>query len=301
MELLSLIRQEFALIFLFLAILTLFDTDLGKINRKILFTFFMISVILSHYSTAFVGLGMTVPILLIPFFKHLFLEKKFKLINFDVLAVLGFFSYIWYFVIAKAQAHTATKVIAKSSGSVANETAKAAVNKTFENTIPSVYGMGIDSIPKLISVIVNDAIFLTIGIGLIATILGFIAVFLEFDTLEKYKKNILFKFVKQFNKYKDNRLFKFVKGFKKYKVNIPLEFVLGAILSTALLALFILIPYFSNAYGASRIFLTCLVFLAPMFELGERNNIIKKTKIDIFYWLTHSGSVYRVNTLKLLS
>lgn len=282
MELLSLIRQEFALIFLFLAILTLFDTDLGKINRKILFLVFMISVILSHYSTAFVALGMTIPILLIPFFKNLLLERRVKLINFDVMAVLGLFSYLWYFVVAKAQSNTATKVIAKSSGSVAGETAKTAVNKTFENTIPSVYGMGIDSIPKLISVIVNDAVFLIIGIGLLATVLGCVAVFLEHKTFQNYK---------------DNALLVFIKRFKKYKKNMPFEFVLGAILSTGLLALFIIIPYFSNAYGASRIFLTCLVFLAPMFVIGgiAIARMLKKPKIDIVILVILIVSLFTVS------
>ncbi|HHX99984.1 MAG TPA: DUF2206 domain-containing protein, partial [Methanothermobacter sp.] len=107
-ELLSLIRQEFALIFFFLAVLVLFDSDLSNRNKKILFSVFMFSVIVSHYSTAFVGLAMTVPIILIPFIKKLFNDKKIKPINFDMLAFLGLFSYIWYFVVAKAQARTAT-------------------------------------------------------------------------------------------------------------------------------------------------------------------------------------------------
>lgn len=269
MELLSLIRQEFGLIFFFLAVLVLFDTDMGKINKKILFLVFMISVILSHYSTAFVGLGMTVPILLIPFLKSLLFEKKVKFANFDILVVLGVFSFIWYFIIARAQSNTATRVIAKSTGSVTGGTAGTAVNKTFENTIPSVFGMGIDSIPKLISVLVNDTIFLTIGIGLIAVVLGCIAVLLGHKLLKKYEEKIPFN--------------KFIKGFEAYKDNIPFEFILGAIISTALLVLFIATPYFSHAYGASRIFLTCLVFLAPMFVIGGIliAKIIRKPKLDI--------------------
>lgn len=270
-ELLSLIRQEFALIFFFLAVLVLFDTaDLSNRNRKILFTIFMLSVIVSHYSTAFIGLAMTIPILLIPFIKKLLFEKKIKLKNFDTLTFLGVFSYIWYFIVANAQSRTAIRALKISTGSKTNNSTinnatnttnttnltnatnatKDVVVNTRENTIPAVFGIGVDSIPQMISVLVNDAIFLTIGVGLLAALWEYFASFA---------------------------------GYKKYKKKIPFEFVVGSMISAVLLGLFIVIPFFSKAYGAHRIFLTSLVFLGPMFVIGVLKiaKTIRKPKLDI--------------------
>ncbi len=75
-ELLGIVRQEFAFLFFFLAVMVLFDSKLGDRNKKILFIVFMISVVLSHYTSAFIGLALTVPILLIPFLKSLCYEKR---------------------------------------------------------------------------------------------------------------------------------------------------------------------------------------------------------------------------------
>ena len=273
-ELLSLIRQEFALIFFFLAVLVLFDKELGNTNKKILFIIFMLSVIVSHYSTAFIGLAMTVPILLIPPIKKLLCEKKIKLTNFDILTILGLFSFLWYFIVAQAQSRTLTRALRISTGSssnasnvtnttntinatnftnvtnATNSTNGIVVNNSRENTIPAVFGIGVDSIPQLISVLVNDAIFLTIGIGLLAAMWEYFSSFV---------------------------------GYKKYKDKIPLEFVVGSVISAVLLALFIVIPFFSKAYGAHRIFLTSLVFLAPMFIIGVLKiaKTIRKPNLDL--------------------
>lgn len=242
-ELLCLVRQEFAFMFFFLAIMVLFDHKLGDANRKILFVVFMLSVVVSHYTSAFIGLALTVPILLTPFLKSLLFEKKIKLINFDVLAVLGFLSFIWYFIVSNAQKDSVISTAAKSTGSVSGGAVGTVTHTKTDTTILSVFGMRIESIPQLISVIVNDAIFLVIGIGLITALLGY----------------------------------------KYYKDKIPFEFIVGSIMSTVLLVIFISFPYFSHVYGASRIFLECLVFLAPMFVIGgiKIAKTIKRPKLDV--------------------
>ncbi len=261
-ELLCLIRQLFGLMFFFLAVMVLFDTELNSLNKKVLYVVFMVSVILSHYSTAFVGLVMTIPILLIPSIKGLLVEKRIKLTNFDILGFLGVFSYVWYFIVAKAQSKSATRALriskesttnitnATNATNTTNATGTNVITHTRENTIPAVFGVGVDSIPQIISVLVNDLVFITIGIGLIATLWEYLSSFL---------------------------------GYKKYESKIPLGFIVGAVISASLLVLFIVIPFFSQAYGAHRIFLTSLVFLAPMFVMGviKISRTIKKPKWDL--------------------
>jgi len=260
-ELSGIIRQEISFIFFFLAVLVLFDTDITKTTKKCLFVTLMLSVVISHYTTAFVGLFLTVPILLTPFFKGLLLEKKIKLTNFDVLIVLGGLSFLWYFLVSKAQSNMAIRALAKTSGSVTGGSAGIAVNTTKEDTVLSVAGVGLDSISQIISVIINDAIFLVIAIGVITVLLGYIL-----------RHNY-------------------------YKNKIPFEFVLGSILSAFLLVLFVVIPYFSNAYGASRIFIQCLVFLAPMFVIGgiKIAKTIRKPKLDVVVLIILLISLFSVS------
>lgn len=252
-ELLGMARQEFAFLFFFLAVLILFDTDLTKKTKKILFLVFMLSVVLAHYSTAFVGLIMTVPILLIPFIKALVYEKKLKLTNFDILGILGILSLLWYFFAARSQMATAVSVVAKSSGSLTG----VAVDSTRESTVLAVFGIGLKSTPQIISALVNDAIFLTIGIGLITVLLGY----------------------------------------KYYKDKISPEFIVACIISTSLLVLFVVIPSISNDYGASRLFAQCLVFLAPIFVIGGMKiaKTIKKPKWDVFILIILLISLFTVS------
>ena len=67
--LLGCIRQEIAIIFFFLAIMILFDKELNKSSRKILFLIFMFSIVVSHYTTSYVSFILILPILLFPFLK----------------------------------------------------------------------------------------------------------------------------------------------------------------------------------------------------------------------------------------
>ena len=56
----ALIRQETAFIFYFLALLIFFDTTISKKVRLILFSIFSVSLIVSHYSTAYVWVAILV-------------------------------------------------------------------------------------------------------------------------------------------------------------------------------------------------------------------------------------------------
>lgn len=253
-ELLGIVRQEFAFLFFFLAVLILFDKEIGKNTKKFMFGFFMILVVLAHYTTAFFGLVMTIPVLLIPFLRALFIEKKIKLINFDVLAILGVLSFLWYSIVAKSQMNSAIGVVAKSGGSL---TGVAVESATRESTILAIFGIGLKSAPQTISALVNDAIFLTIGIGLIAVLIGY----------------------------------------NHYKEKISLEFIVASVVSTILLALFVIVPNFSNDYGPSRLFAQCLVFLAPFFVMGgiKIAKTIRMPKLDVFILIVLLISLFTVS------
>ncbi|MGZ7109633.1 MAG: DUF2206 domain-containing protein, partial [Methanobacterium sp.] len=70
-ESMAIVRQMISLMFFFLAILVLFDDEIGIKFKKALFLIFMISVVVSHYSTAYMAFIFTMPILALPFLKSL--------------------------------------------------------------------------------------------------------------------------------------------------------------------------------------------------------------------------------------
>lgn len=146
-------------------------------------------------------------------------------------------------MVAQIQAHDAASAL----NNTAMLASQSGLMGARENSVSNVLGMGITSNPQLMSVLVNDAIFLIIGIGLIA---------------------ILWKY-------------------KFYKEKIEIGFRIGCVFSVGLLAAFVLIPQISYEYGATRLFLQCLVLLAPLFVIGsnEITRIIKRPNWNVVLML----------------
>lgn len=156
--LLGAVRQEVAILFFFLAIMVLFAADMSKNTKKILFVIFMSSVIVSHYTTAYISFVLVLPILLMPFFKGLVVDKKLKFTNFDVIVLLFLFILVWYILFAKVQASAGSQVI---------QSTIAGTSLDRGDYVLGVLGIVLKSVPNAISVIVHDLIFVTIGVGLL--------------------------------------------------------------------------------------------------------------------------------------
>jgi len=232
-------RQLVALLFFFLAIFVLFDSEISKNSKKILFIVLIWTVIISHYSTAYVAVTILLPIILLPFFKNL-LQKKFTFKNFDIIILIFAFMLVWYGIFAWIQ-------LAAGSGSINAVGASATTSGFFspdqrDSSVLAIFGIGVKSIPNLISIIANDLIFLTIFIGLLAITIKF----------------------------------------KYYKKKIDLSFIVGIYSFILLLILFIVLPLISKLYGAPRFFLQSLIFLAPVFVFGaeEIAKLVRKPKIS---------------------
>ena len=156
--LLGAVRQEIAILFFFLAIMVLFAADMSKNTKKILFVIFMSSVVVSHYTTAYISFVLVLPILLMPFFKGLIADKKLKFTNFDVIILLFLFIVVWYVLFAKVQASAGTQVIQSTIAGTSSDRG---------DYVLGVLGIVLKSVPNTISVIVHDLIFVTIGVGLL--------------------------------------------------------------------------------------------------------------------------------------
>lgn len=138
-------------------------------------------------------------------------------------------------IYAKVQFNAAGDVVAATAG-VAGASGLSGGGR--DALVLSVLGIGLKSLPNTISAIVNDAIFLMMGIG----------------------------------------VFAILKERKKYRELLGDKFILGIVLSITILTLFIILPSVSFFYGADRLFFQLLIFTAPLFVIGvmKLSKIIKK-------------------------
>lgn len=238
-------RQLIALLFFFLAIFVLFDTEIDKISKKILLVILIFSIVVSHYTTAYMALAMIVPILFLPFLKSLFgkalRSERLKFTNFDIIFLILVLVFIWYAFVAHVQLSAGTTVInnvASAGGSYAPLS-----KGTTDSMVLNIFGIGLTSIPNAISAFASDAVFLTIFIGLVTIIWRF----------------------------------------KSFKGKLGTEYILGILLSIVLLGLVTFVPMLSINYGAERVFIQTLAFLAPVFVIGgiKIAKLIKIPKMDL--------------------
>ncbi|WP_300426721.1 DUF2206 domain-containing protein [Methanobacterium sp.] len=237
-------RQLVALLFFFLAVFILFDKEIPDKCRKILLILSVWTIIISHYSTAYVALTILLPIIMLPFLKSLvpylknLKNKKIDFKNFDVILLIFVFMVVWYSVFAGIQVEASSGSIEQISSS----TTSGITADSRDASVLAIFGIGVKSIPNLISIIANDLIFLSILLGIVAITLKF----------------------------------------KYYRKKIDFGFILGIYLFILLLIMFIIVPMVSRLYGAPRIFLQSLIFLAPTFIIGldEVAKLLKKVNLS---------------------
>lgn len=232
---LGMVRQEIAFLFFFLAVLVFFDSKMDKTYNKILFIILIISVIVSHYATAYITIFLIYPMLLLPFLKSLvsYIKKNnynigLNFENFDIMVIISIFLALWYYTAAKVQFEASSFV----TGTTLNAAGTTGLNVTKDASVTSIFGIGLKSAPNMLSVVFNDIVFLLIFIGL---------------------TYIIWKYLKSREEV-----------FPQFNSNYLVEILISVIL----LVLFVLLPYLSIAYGAQRLFLQLLIFLGPVFVIG---------------------------------
>ncbi len=244
-SLLGAVRQELAILFFFLTIMVVFDFQINKSAQKVLTVIFIVSTLISHYSTAYVAFVLILPILLLPFFKGLLKDRKLVFTNMDIILISLAFILVWYLLVAKVQFASGAQVIgrtvaASAAGGGGTTSALIATRGAY---VLGVLGVVLKSLPNTISVLVHDVMFATILVGL-------------YTLLRRYRH---------------------------YKDKFGTQFLLGIVISMGLLVLFVALPYISIAYDASRLFFQLIIFLAPIFIIGciTIARWIKKPKWDV--------------------
>ncbi len=276
------VRQEVAVIFFFLAVLVVFDcfgeTKFEKSGvKKFLFLILVSSMVVSHYSTSYVAFALLVPILLLPFLKNLYVERRITIVNFEVLLIYLFVIILWFILYAKVQFLAGSEAIQSTVAATASATGAGGGSIAFESsregTVLSILGIGIRNLPNLIAVLVNDLIFVTIGIGLLTLLV-------KFRKIIKYKTVFIYEGI----------------------TSLDSKLLFAGFLSLILLALFIILPSVSFFYGSDRLFFQLLIFTVPLFIIGTfkiaelLNKIIKKPDLKVALILVLLISLFICNT-----
>lgn len=254
------VRQLIAMFFFFLAVFVLFDTEMDNLSKKILFLILIFSTVLSHYTTAYVAFALIVPILFLPFLKSIYNKlSKYGEIKFTNFdVIIIFFAFVLLWYIVVAKIQLNAGANVIATVSSSGDSGSVLAQGTTDSMVLNIFGIGLTSVPNAISAFVSDAVFLTIFLGLLTLIWRY----------------------------------------KSFKKKIGTGYILGVFISIVLLILVVIVPNLSIHYGAERVFIQTLAFLALVFVIGgiKIAKIIKKPKMDLLILSILLISLFTCNT-----
>ncbi len=154
-------RQEIAVLFFFLAIMTFFESNINGVAKKILLLLFMGSTLVSHYSTAYVTFAIILPLLALSSLKTLIKEHKISFTNWDVILTSMTMLALWYFLFANIQFTAGSQVVGTTVSAI-GQNSQAVVRGSY---VLGILGIVLKSLPNTVSVIVHDVVFASILLG----------------------------------------------------------------------------------------------------------------------------------------
>jgi uncharacterized membrane protein len=232
-------REIIALLLFALVLMVYFDEEINGMSKKILSLIFVFSIVVSHYTTAYVFFILMFGLLLLKFLKNsnmpfAFLKSKKNYgsnISFTFVLLFFAFIYLWYSQVTNTAFNDVIHVMERTSNNLVNFF----VLESRDSSILITLGQGLMNLPNMIRIYTYDLTFIFIGIGTVYSILKCI----------KNNKN-------------------------KY-----LFLLLVAVL---LLTSFAVLPYINSQYGNSRLFLQLAIVLCVPFVIGSKF-IAKKLRL----------------------
>lgn len=157
-------RQEIAMLFFVLAIMIYFDRKMDNLSKTILFIIFMISVIVSHYTTAYIFFIVLLMLKFASLSKSFFgFERTNKPVSVTIIVLFSALIFSWYSQLTEVPFNNGVVFVDCTFSNLG----EFFVEETRDQTTMKIFGVGITSTPTLISTVVHDTIFAFIGIGLI--------------------------------------------------------------------------------------------------------------------------------------
>lgn len=231
-------RTTIAILFFAFSMLVLFSDQINREKRKFIFIIFMISCLLSHYTTTYIFFF----ILLLTYLMINAISFKYRFsknITFTTIVLFFILIFFWYSTETKSSFENSVYFFENTFVSLNN----IFINETMSSSVSPVLGTDLSKkgVAYLINFISNWAAILLIGVGIIASIV-------------KYKE------VAAFEAYSRKAFF--------LEKKIDTEYLIIAIICTGILFLTIVVPYLTQGYEYSRIYAVMVVILAVFFVIG---------------------------------
>jgi len=267
-------RTNTAILFFALAIMFFFSDEIDPVKKKILFIIFMISTIVSHYSTAYLFFflilmcGLAIQTLKR---KYTFKESITPVIIFLFFALIFF----WYGQVTESSFTAGIGFVKQTFTNLGNffilesrGEAAGILGKAF---------IGHEEIPYKIHFVLSWVTFFLIGVGVISAIIKRNKM-ISISMKEKMKKE----------------------SFLKTKFEI--EYFIMMLVCSALLVVMVALPYLGEGYGIQRLYTQVIVILSIIFVIGcmmisrhlKAKSYLMILLILIPYFLCVTGVTYQM-------
>ncbi len=265
-SLIEVMRQGIALIFVGMAILIIFDETFPEIQKKILFIIFIFSIVISHYSTAYILLIVFGVVWVILISKKLILGLYSKnrkksvnslstkiannILSYSIIVLFLLFIFVWYAQLTDT-AFTGSINFIKSTLYNLNLFFLQDITPNQDTLTPlGIVSTFADKITYYIGTLIR-----------LIMLVGIIALFVNY-----YKK--ILKFV---NKIPFSSIIKFPDYLKDKIRSTPEEFIWMILISFVLIFADLLVSYIVSGRGSypiNRLYITLMFFIAPLFVFG---------------------------------
>ena len=266
-------RTNIAIFFVALAVMVIFHDEISPFKKRILFIVFMLSLIVSHYSTTYIFFFiLLITCLIVEILSRIYGFKK--IISMTIVILFFVVMFLWYSQIIETPFNASVGFVKNSIASLSNFF----VGEVRAPELGKLYGQGL-SYPVLsrINLAVTWGTFIFIGVGILAATTKFKKM-IGIPNLKLQKPDFL-------------------------KSKFEIEYVIMAWLCSGLLVAMILIPFFSVGYEIQRLYSLVLVFLCVYFVVGiiilSKYLKIKPYFIMLLilvpYFLFGTGAIYQLS------
>ena len=265
-------RTAIAIFFAALAIMVFFNDKIDPLKRRILFIVFMLSVVVSHYSTAYIFFF----IMLFSWFAVEIFSKRFTFKKITTLTVvLLFFAFIffWYSQVTETVFNAGVNFV----GDTFINLNEFFIEESRADALVHLAGQELTyPILSRVNLAVTWGTFILIGIGVLTMI-------------KRYKEMIVISNVK-------------LKKPDFLKTKFEMEYLAMALACAGLLVIMVALPFVSKGYYIHRLYLLMIIILSVCFIMGSMT-LAKYFKLRPYliillvlipYFLFMTGAIHQI-------
>jgi uncharacterized membrane protein len=231
-------RTSTAVLFVTLAMMTLFNDKIDPLKKRILFIVFMASCMVSHYSTTYIFFFIILGCFLgIEIFSKIYTFKK--VLSLTIVILFFAMIFFWYSQVTEVAFNTGVRFVEDTFTNLN----RLFIEESRGGTIQSVLGEGIEQkrIPHKIEFVFTWLTFALIGIGILTLIRRYKE--MSFPELNFKKQEFL-------------------------KEKFEVEYFVIVLACSGLLVAMVALPFISTGYGIQRLYATTITILSVFFVIG---------------------------------